>query len=101
MNGYGLPVCGATHLIRPPNGSEMLSSIVCARNWTPFVEESSTRTEGEQQCYVDIRTTTALGSTPTENKGAPSVDGTPGLTGTVPIVPSTSIPSSSSTPPVD
>ena len=78
----------------------MLSSIVCARNFTPFVEESSTRTKGEQQRYVDIRTTKSLGSTPTEHKGASSmVDDTPGLTSTVRSAPLVPMPSSSSAAP--
>ena len=67
MTDSGLSVCGATHLIRPPNGSEMLSMIVCSRHYTPSTEENSTRTEDEQRRYADIRQTKSVGPPPTEN----------------------------------
>ena len=69
LSDSGLPVCGATHLIRPANASEMLAAIVMARNFTPFVAEELTRTEGEQQRYVDLRVPSSVVVPSTENKG--------------------------------
>ena len=52
LNHSGLPVCGATHLIRPANASEMLAAVVLARNFTPFAEEESFRARGESVLWI-------------------------------------------------